>query len=252
MPLTPWVTRLLVANGAMFLVTMVFPGLGWRLALVPVYLPIRPWTAVTYMFLHADFWHLLFNMLALFFFGPRLELRLGSRRFLGLYFTSGLVAAALSVLVRPSASIVGASGAIFGVLLGFARYWPREMIYIWGVLPIQARWFVAVMAALSLYFGVTAPGSGIAHFAHLGGFVGGLLYLKWAEARSPGNRFRRVAGPPPSPDAATAARWQSIRRDDIHPVNRDELDRLLEKIRTAGVGSLTPDERAFLERFSRG
>lgn len=247
--MTPWVLRLLVLSVTAFVVRLAFPEVVGRFSLVGVLVTAEPWRLVTYMLLHADFWHLAFNMLALFFFGPRLEWRLGSGHFLGLYGSSGIVAALVSVIATPYAQIIGASGAIFGVLLGYARFWPRDMIYIWGIIPIEARWLVLIMAGLSLYGGVAGTASGIAHFAHLGGFAGGYLYFRLLE------RHRR---PVRQPSVAAAARdhaadlerWRRIDRAGIHPVNRDEIDRLMIKIASSGVASLTPDERAFLDRFS--
>ena len=119
-------------------------------------------------------------MLALFFFGPRVEERLGARRFLTLYFLSGISGAALSFVFSPTAAIIGASGAVFGVELAFARFWPRVPIYIWGVLPIEARWMIVGMTVLTLY-GASSGGGGIAHFAHLGGFLGAFIYLRFLE-----------------------------------------------------------------------
>jgi membrane associated rhomboid family serine protease len=202
------------------------------------------------MFVHADLWHLLFNMLALYFFGPQLEARLGGRRFLALYFVSGISGAALSSLT-PVAMIVGASGAVYGVMLGFARYWPRVQVLIWGVLPVEAWFLVVVMTALALFGGAGFGQPGVAHLAHLGGFVGGFVYLKVMEARSPAARFRARAQPTPSAAAADAIqRWRQIDREALHPVNREELDRVLAKVTQTGAESLTPDERSFLERFS--
>jgi membrane associated rhomboid family serine protease len=204
------------------------------------------------MFLHAGLMHLAFNMIALYFFGPRLEARLGGRRFLTLYTVSGLVAAITSLLT-PNAAIVGASGAVYGIMLGFARYWPREQIYIWGVLPVTARWLVIAMTVLSLWGGLSGAGRGVAHFAHLGGFLGGLIYLVWFERRSPAARFRARAAPgrPSGATAMDVARWAAIRPESLHPVNRDEVERLLRKLAAGGRASaLTPDERAFLDRMS--
>lgn len=251
--MTPWVTRLLVANVAMFLLSSAVSGLAAPLVLVPALLLQRPWTALTYMFLHADIMHLLFNMLGLYFFGPRLEERTGGRHFIALYIVSGLMGAALS-LFTPKAPIVGASGAIFGIFLAFAWYWPRERVFIWGVLPIEARWLVIIMTVLALRGGI-GGGGGVAHFAHLGGFVGGFLYLKWMELSSPARKFRRQAESPPVParsraDSDDVERWQAIRRDELHEINREEVDRLLEKIQSGGLKSLTPTERECLDRFS--
>jgi membrane associated rhomboid family serine protease len=215
--------------------------------LVPVLALVRPWTLVTYMFLHGGVSHILFDMLGLFFFGPRLEEKLGGKQFLWLYFLSGLMGGALSFFFTPYAQIVGASGAVFGVFLGFAYYWPREIIYIWGVIPVQARILVAVMTALSLFGGFGGSGDGIAHFAHLGGFLGGFLYIRWLERRSARSEPTVALN---VPGRAELERWLRIPRENLHEVNRDELDRIRKKIDTAGVGNLTPDEITFLNRFS--
>ncbi len=251
--MTPWVKRLLIANVVMFVITINVPALFWGLALVPIQVPFRPWTVITYMFLHGGLGHIFFNMIGLFFFGPRLEQKLGGRHFILFYFVSGMVGAALSILT-PRVPIVGASGAVFGVLLGFARYWPRDKIYIWGILPIQARVLVVILAAASLWSGLSGAGAGVAHFTHLGGFLGGYLYLKWMEYHSPARQFKRkmaVAEQSVLRGSGDMKRWSQIARDDLHPINREELDRILEKIKSTGVGSLKPDEIAFLNRFSQ-
>jgi rhomboid family protein len=248
---TPWVQRLIVANVGVFLLSSALPAVPQALILVPALIPERPWTVVTYMFLHAGPWHLGFNMLALYFFGPRVEAQLGGRQFLSLYGISGLVGALASLAFTPHAAIVGASGAIFGVMLGYARYWPRALIYVWGVVPLQARWFVIGMTALSLFGGFGGVQPGVAHFAHLGGFLGGFAYLSWMDRRSPAARFRsRVAAPAYALDASLSEQWAKIRLDELHPVNREEVQRLLKKSAAGGSASLTPDERAVLNRFS--
>jgi rhomboid family protein len=248
---TPWVQRLIVVNVGMFLLSTVLPAVPQALILIPALIPERPWTVLTYMFLHAGPWHLGFNMLALYFFGPRVEARLGGRQFLSLYGISGLVGALASLAFTPRAAIVGASGAIFGVMLGYARYWPRALIYIWGVVPIQARWFVIGMTALSLFGGFGGVQAGVAHFAHLGGFLGGFAYLSWVDRRSPAARFRaRGAAPAHRLDPSPSEQWAKIRLEELHPVNREEVERLLQKSATGGIASLTPDERAVLNRFS--
>jgi membrane associated rhomboid family serine protease len=253
--MTPWVLRLIVANVAMFFMQGLAVELANRMILVPVSFPREPWTLITYMFLHGSPTHLLFNMISLFFFGPRVESRLGSRHFLGLYFVSGLVGGILSIIFTPRVpGVIGASGAIFGVTLAFARYWPRDPIYIWGIVPVEARWLVIIMTALSL-FGARSGGDGIAHFAHLGGFLGGYLYLRWSELRSPARDFRKKTGPAikrPSGGnpVADLQRWSRIQRDSMHEVNRTEIDRILDKINSTGIASLTAGERETLERFS--
>ncbi|MGH7700466.1 MAG: rhomboid family intramembrane serine protease [Gemmatimonadales bacterium] len=248
--MTPWVLRLVVANVAMFLVSMRFPAASDWLGFSPRFAPHQPWTIVTYMFLHANLWHLLFNMLALYFFGPMLELRLGGRRFLGLYFVSGLVGALFS-FATPAVRIVGASGAVYGVMLGFARYWPRVQVLIWGIIPVEAWLLVIGMTLLALFGGAGWGQPGVAHFAHLGGFAGGLVYLLAAERLSPAARFRaRAKAAPKAAAANVVGRWKSINREALHPVNREEFDRVMAKIDDGGVGSLTAEERLFLDRFT--
>lgn len=246
--MTRWVTRLLIANVAVFLLTLAAPQAVNALMFVPVSVFSRPWTLATYMFAHADIMHLLFNMLGLFFFGPRLEVHLGSRNFLLLYFFSGFVGALLS-FITPYVAIVGASGAVFGVLMAFAIYWPRDQIYIWGVLPIQARWLVVILTALSLFGGFGAGFDSVAHFAHLGGFAGGYLFVRWTEYSSSAARFQRTMEQSPLRDV-DLERWKTIDPSTLHEVNRAEYDRIMEKISQSGVGQLTSEEISAMNRFS--
>jgi len=250
--MTPWVARLLFLNVLMFGLTIVVRGLGDALMFVPVLLLSRPWTIVTYMFLHGSFWHLFFNMFALFFFGPRLEARLGSRRFLGLYFAAGIMGGLLS-FTSPQIGVIGASGAVYGVMFAFAYYWPREVVHIWGVLPVEVRWLVVALTVMSLVSGFGGSGDGIAHFAHLGGFLGAWIYLKVMERTSGARRFQARAAPtaPSISSASAVARWSHINREGMHPVNLEELDRVMAKLQQEGVGRLTDGEKEFLERFSQ-
>jgi membrane associated rhomboid family serine protease len=247
--MTFWVLRFMGANVVVFLLSMAVPQVMTTGMLVPIWVFARPWTIVTYMFLHANFWHLFFNMLGLYFFGPRLEMEIGSKHFFWLYLVSGLMGAALSFLFTPYTSIVGASGAIFGIFYGFAHFWPREQIYIWGILPIEARWLVVGMAVLALFGGFGGGGGGVAHFAHLGGFVGGFAYLRWLKGKRTAQRSR-MDPRSVAPSTSDLKRWSSIQRDRLHEVNRAELDRIMAKLNSTGPQSLTPTERAFLDRFS--
>ena len=264
--MTPWVTRLLFANVALFFLSGAVPSLFAMFALVPAWVVTRPWTLVTYMFLHGGFWHLGFNMLVLYFFGPRLESRLGSRVFLQLYFFSGLVAGLVSVIVpfllptfSTMTAVVGASGALYGVLLAFAHYWPDERILIIPIpVPIKIRTMI-LLATLIAVGGIALEVAGspqrIAHHAHLGGFLGAWLLMKWREKNSPAARFKRKAeggqGRGWLSDRDAAQRWEAIDRESLHPVNREAYDEIMEKLRTQGLPSLTARERSFLDRFSR-
>lgn len=248
--MTPWVKRLIFANIAIYLLQMSVPGMTRLLALVPALLLTRPWTIVTYMFAHSTFGltHILFNMFALYIFGPRVELRLGGAHFIRMYTIAGITGGLLSLFFTPYASIVGASGAVFGVQLAFAMFYPRDKIYIWGVIPVEARVLVIIMTVMTLYGGIKG-GGGVAHFAHLGGYLGAFLYLRWAKKQSPSAKWQaKVAGPPPSKVAI--GDWKRVDLNAVHEVNRDEVTRILTKIRDQGEGSLTSQERVFLGHFT--
>lgn len=251
--MTPVVRQLLLANVVVFLLVPRGSELYFNLWLFPPLMLARPWTLFTYMFLHVGFMHVFFNMIALFFFGPRLEATLGSRHFLGLYFVSGVMGAVLS-LIPPYAPIVGSSGAVFGVMLGYAMFWPRDQILIWGIVPVEARIFVIFLAVLSLVSGFGGVGGGIAYFAHLGGFLGGWLYVKGRERTSASRRFRKRAESPgvKMGDRQLLEQWKRIRPEALHEVNREEYERISEKIHSQGPSSLTARERTFVDRFSPG
>jgi membrane associated rhomboid family serine protease len=149
------------------------------------------WQLLSYSFLHGSLLHLMFNMLALYTFGRDLERLFGSSWYLQFYLAS-VVAAALSHLVvtgwmgAPPFPTVGASGGVYGLLLAYGIYFPRRtVILLFPPIPLPARVFVALFAALELYFGVTGTAAGVAHFAHLGGMLGG-----WLMIRSRGRRRR--------------------------------------------------------------
>ncbi len=245
--MTPVVRALLFANVAVFFLQKTMASIAFTFVFVPRLLLERPWTLVTYMFLHGGLMHIAFNMLALFFFGPRVEARLGSRRFTILYFLSGISGALLSFAFSPNAMIVGASAGVFGVMLAFAYYWPNETILIWGILPIPARVLVIITTLFALLGGFSGASDGTAHFAHLGGYAGAYLFLKWIE-RSRHQFRRKVNEVPRSADQKVAA-WKKIDRSKVHEVNREELDRILDKISAQGLNSLTPQERIFLSNF---
>ncbi len=249
--LSSWAFRLIIVNIGVYVLTLLRPTFAQFLAFVPLEFFNRPWTIVTYMFVHdtGGFSHVLFNMLGLFFFGPRLEAELGSKHFLGLYFVSGLMGALLHLLFNPLSPIIGASGAVFGVMLGYAYFWPRDKVYIWGVLPVEVRIMVIIMTVLSLFGGFGPVSDGIAHFAHLGGFVGGFAYLRLLRHR--GLQMVQAKIVEPIARSGDIQKWKAIRRERLHEVNRDEFDRIIQKLEASGVGILTETEKAFLDRFSQ-
>jgi len=248
--MTPVVRVLLVANLAVFVLQVAFPVVDYFGVFVPQLVLTRPWrvvTVVTYMFLHGGLTHILFNMLGLFFFGPRVEDRMGSRRFTIMYFLSGVSGALLSAVLSPGAALVGASAGVFGVMLCFAHFWPHHPIHIWGILPVPARLLIIVTTAIAIWSGFGGSGGNIAHFAHLGGYAGAYLYLRWLERGR--HEFKKKLESVPVTAQKRIEDWNKIDLKSIHAVNRVEVQRLMEKIAADGIGALTPQERLFLSNF---
>jgi hypothetical protein len=212
------------------------------------------------MFLHAGILHLAFNLLALYIFGPPVEERMGGRAFIGFYFACGLGGALLSyalVLLPHASSIIGASAAVYGVMLAFAWFWPDEPIYVFPLPePISAKWLVTLVVLLSMVLPLAGLEPGVAHLAHLGGFAAAFIWLKtdgWRLARAE----RHLRGAPERgvlvhPAALTARRGESPKPRPRSPDRAPaEIDRVLDKISASGLSSLTPAEKRFLHEMSR-
>ena len=137
-------------------------------------------------------------------------------------------------------------------------FWPRERIYIWGILPVEAWLLASLLVFGSLYSGISpSAGSGTAHFAHLGGIAFAFAFLKWWEWKkgSAQRSFQKQLHPQATPkgvvgDKIAQARWEGISLDGLHELNREEVERLLGKVESDGSGTLTPSERTFLDRMS--
>ena len=191
-PITPVVKQLLILNIVIYFLTqMLFPEYAPYLAL---YFPgtqfFSPYQIVSHMFMHANFNHILFNMFGLYMFGTMLEMRWGPKRFLTFYFLCGFGAMLLHLLsvyyeyqgmVDPRVRMLGASGAVFGLLAGYGMMFPNHRIMLLiPPIPMKAKYFVLGYAAIELFLGVSNSTSGIAHFAHIGGaIVGALLVFIW-------------------------------------------------------------------------
>lgn len=265
--MTPWVRRLLVANLVVFLLQeTVFLKAGSVLGFDPLLVLGRPWTALTYMFLHTGVLHLAFNLLALFIFGPPVEERMGGSAFIGFYLVAGLGGALFSfaMTLLPHSSpilVVGASAAVYGVMLAFAWYWPDEPIFVFPLPePILAKWLVIFFVLLSLTFAlIPSLQPGVAHVAHLGGFATAFLWLK-LDAWRLGRAERRLRGAAERgvlvhPAALTARRGGETRKTTPRGRSPErpnaEIDRVLDKISASGLASLTPAEKRFLAEMSK-
>ncbi len=178
---------LIIINIGFFLLISLFRKTGAYLALTPIFV-IRYrfyWQFVTYMFLHGGIMHILFNMMALFFIGRQLEHRLGSSEFLIYYFFTGIGSGVVFFVInlylsgggQARASVVGASGAVYGLLLAYATFFPNSKLYIFGILPLRAPVAVLLFAGLDLFFQLTNTRVGIAYIVHLAGLVLGYLYI---------------------------------------------------------------------------
>src|SRR6266702_3898129 len=267
--LTPWVRRLLVANLLVFLIQstlLTSPSFVGAFGFSPAHAWQYPWTFITYMFLHAGIPHILFNMLMLFVFGSSVEDRMGGRMFVLFYLLCGIGGAASSFILRQLvhvSQIIGASGAVLGVAVAFAWYWPDHPVFVFPLPdPVPAKWLVTFLVALDLVLALIGASDGIAHLAHLGGVGTALLYLKGQDwwltrdarrGRQPPEtkvlvsqppRVSRSSGIPPSTQR-TKSRGEPDARANA------EINRVLDKIIAGGVDSLTPAERKFLTEISR-
>lgn len=198
-PTTPCVKALLIGSAAAFFLQVVTQRLfGFALepwfGLVPALVTQRffLWQPVTYLFLHDGVLHLAFNLLVLWMFGCELERVWGGRFFVKYFFVCG-AGAGIFVALLTSSSIVptiGASGALYGVLLAYGLLFPDRRILLWFVLPIRARHFVLFIGAIAFYSTLTLPGSGVSHLAHLSGLVIGYVYLRgWGHFRRLHRRY---------------------------------------------------------------
>jgi membrane associated rhomboid family serine protease len=267
---TPVVKALMIALAASFVAqTSLVRGFGWSLDGVALswdfVSKFRIWQIVTYMFLHANIWHLLFNILPLYFLGPEVERTVGSGRFIRLYLLCGIVGGLgwLIISARSGMSCVGASGAIYGIVGAFAGLYPRRpltILFYFFPITMQARTLVIILALISIaasYFGRLG---GVAHMAHLAGGLAGYFYgrrvarygiyggmsrttepkaLQWLT-----NRFRRVGL------RLKKARPRVVWKGDETPSTR-EVDRVLDKLANGGWSSLSSKDRDVLERASR-
>ncbi len=185
--LTPAIKHIIIINVIMFIATLLNEEfMVEHFALFPVgTYSFRPWQLVTHMFMHGGFFHIFFNMYTLFFFGIALERVWGSKKFILYYFVTGLGAAACHLAVMYLQGVaydlptVGASGAVYGVLLGYGMLFPNNRITMIFPIPVtlKAKWFVLIFGAIELVTGIFDTSSGIAHFAHLGGMLFGIILI---------------------------------------------------------------------------
>ena len=181
--LTPMVKYLVIGCALTFFLQLgpgremiYFFGLTPFLILTKLFL----WQFVTYLFLHGGFWHLFWNMFALWMFGCELERYWGGKQFLRFFLVTGVGAGVLSVLFEPSSQIptIGASGSVYGILMAYGMMFPERLVYLYFLFPVKVKYFVAVLGVITFMSAFGSSGSAVAHTAHLGGMVFAFLYLK--------------------------------------------------------------------------
>jgi membrane associated rhomboid family serine protease len=248
-PATTRVVRwLLILNVAVFILQRIFLDRYLDiLGLVPAAFLGRGflWQIVTYMFLHGSIIHIFFNMLFLWMMGSEIERQWGGKEFLKYYLVTGCGAGLVNVLVQPRASIptIGASGAIFGIIIAFALAFPDREVLLYFFIRIKAKYFALLVGALELLALIALPNAGIARFAHLGGLLIGYVYMKHESLVYP---LKRKVLNWEAKRADAARRSEEARQVWV----REEIDRLLDKIGTQGIDSLSDKEKRFLEEQS--
>jgi membrane associated rhomboid family serine protease len=262
-PSSQTVNALLAANITVFILQLLMRGsleFGFlqTFGLVPAkVLPqFHLWQFGTYMFLHGGFWHLAFNMFALWMFGAEIENYWGRRTFLNYYFVCGLGGGLIYTLTSWGSPVplVGASGAIFGLLLAYGMMFPDRQILLYFLFPIKAKYFVMILGAINLLSAMQPNMDNVGYFAHLGGMLFGYLYLKGG--LGPGLALPRAGG---LKEAWHRRRMRSKMRvvspgqrsDDGGEVDTERVNAILEKISREGLQSLTAEEEDILRRASR-
>lgn len=234
---------------------------AFQLAPDKVFPGFQVWRLVTYAFCHSIEgglpWHIIFNMLALWFFGPTLERMYGTREFTWFYLMGAVVSGLVFMILEQFflgnlTPVIGASGAVMAVLMLYAIHYPRQIIRIWGIIPIEVRWIVGIFIIVDLFpvlqsLGGRVVGDNVAHSAHLGGLAFGYLYYKFQL------RFDRFFGNFRLPEMSSK---RPVSRGNLRlyepPENFDKaVDEILEKISKEGESSLSEQERELLKAASQ-
>ena len=247
--LTPAVRNLIIANLAVYVLQVIRIIPLDFFGLVPAYVVQRGfiWQLGTYMFLHGGFFHIFFNMFVLWMFGTEIERHWGRREFYKYYFITGIGAALFNIVFEPSSliPIVGASGAIYGILLAFGLMFPNRPLLLFPFfIPIKAKYFVLIFGTFAFFSAFSSANDGVAHFAHLGGMVVGFLYLRldwrlkqfWSALRTKSKRSS-----------------MQIHRKDEQDIDdfKDRIDKILDKINEVGYHNITDEEKEILKQASK-
>ncbi len=234
-----------------------------------------PWQLITYQFMHGGIMHIAMNMFALWMFGMEIENLWGSKKFLTFYLMCGVVAGIFQLILPPLlneqlAPTIGASGAIFGVLIAFGMLFPDRYIFLWFLIPIKAKYLIAFFVIIE-FFSIDSPGSDVAHLAHLGGALAGFIYILIDRRSNPSmsgvfgrrqygsksgnlfgsfknaaNVFKKKGG-----NVEDARFYEINNQDDVSDVTQEEIDKILDKISHSGYQNLTEREKKILFEASK-
>jgi membrane associated rhomboid family serine protease len=244
---------LLINVGVFFLEFLWRPELIYLFGLTPALVKKGfIWQPFTYMFLHGGLFHILFNMFALWMFGCEIERTWGTREFVKYYFITGLGAGLFTFILSFNSNIptIGASGAIFGILVAFALMFPDRLIYLYFLIPIKAKYLVAFFAVLEFMASFRYTSDGIGHFAHLGGMIVGYVYIK-ADFRIP-SFFRLSTYVDRVKDFKHRRRMKAIdKKREREQRLMERVDQILDKINQVGYHNLTREEKKILEQASQ-
>ncbi len=233
-------------NVAVFVLQMIMgSGMIMYFGLTPakVVREFWAWQIFSYMFLHGNLLHLLFNMYILWFFGQSIERVMRSSAFLRFYILCGVGGAVFNVLLSPNdfTPIVGASAAILGVITAYGLIFPYDIIYVFFLFPMRARYAIILFAVMEMAFAYSGARTGIANLAHLGGMLTGFLYLKWGDFHIRGLLNKLL-----SKWAEKERRKHQVQFHDLS----QEVDRILDKVLQKGADSLTRQERDLMQRYA--
>ncbi len=255
--ITPAIKNILYANVVMFILTQ-YTAFGPRLenlfalSAYGVFEQFRIWQLVSYMFLHGGFWHIFFNMFILWMFGVELERNWGTREFLKFYFITGIGGAVFN-LVLSGEPTIGASAAVYGVMIAYALAYPDRLIYVYFLFPVKVKYLMGFLAVFSFFSTIGPNTSNIAHAAHLGGMIVGFVYLKyWKIHFKVKEMFRNtLSGISSHKGSSSNLKYTPGGSENKTEYYRRKIDELLDKINKVGYMNLSDEEKRLLDEGSR-
>ena len=245
------VKLLVIINIIVFILTelsgqrnMLFSSFG----LVPnqVWTNFKVWQLFTYLFVHGGFLHIFFNMFVLWMFGKDLEIQWGKNEFLLFYFTCGIGAGLMTVLfsINSIVPIVGASGAIYGLLVAYGFIYPNRMVYLYGLFPLKVKYMVLGLGVIAFLASLSANQSNVSHITHLSGMIIGVLYiyfiLNWKNIKMEYYRLR-----------LKNLKQKTSAQNDEEVLMKKKVDEILDKLNASGWDSLTEQEEKYLTQASK-